>query len=149
MMGDVMTELGEGERLEALRRRRFWLSIGVLVAGGMIMGIFVGANAAIKKVAYDEIWADLPHGVVIAIATLALISFVYGTWRFARAIDEVELVDNLWGSTASYYVYATLFPLWWILGKGGVVGEPNDWVIYIAALGGGAVVYLMRKWRAR
>ena len=54
---------------------------------------------------------------------LSLAAFAYGTWRFVKVIDEVELVDNLWGSTAGYYVYAALFPMWWALAKGGVVAE--------------------------
>ena len=149
MTGDAMTKMGEGERLEALRRRRFWTTIAILFAGGMIFGAFVGANAAMNKVEIDDIWGTLPTGAIIAVVALSLIAFAYGTWRFVKVIDEVELVDNLWGSTAGYYVYAALFPAWWALAKGGVVGEPNDWLIYFAAMGGATAVYLHRKWRVR
>ena len=149
MTGVIMTEHGEGELLEARRRRKFWLSVGFLVGVGAAAGFFAGAGAAINDVPPTEIWATLPKGVVIALIGASLVAFFYGCWRFLKAIDEVELADNLWGSTASYYVYATLFPVWWALGKAAIVPEPHDWAIYFAALGGGLVIYLWRKWIAR
>jgi hypothetical protein len=42
-----------------------------------------------------------------------------------------------------------LFPTWWALSKIDLVPEPNDWAIFLAALGGGGAIYLWRKWRAR
>ena len=149
MMGDAMTSTGEGERREARRRRIFWLSVGGLFAGGMVMGVFTGFTAAHNDVAFEEIWTQIPQRLAIGVIAVSVALFVYGCWRFYKAIDEVELVDNLWGSTASYYVYAILFPVWWALGKANVLPEPSDWGIYFAALGGGGIVYLWRKWRAR
>ncbi|MCY7338570.1 MAG: hypothetical protein LH465_01200 [Sphingomonas bacterium] len=144
-----MTEQGEGERIEARRRRTFWMSLGVLMIGGALAGLFTGIAAGGSDLEPDAIWARVPQPLAVAITGALLIAFSYATWRFYKAIDEVELADNLWGSTASYYLYATLFPLWWALGKAGVLPEPNDWAIYLIALGGGGVVYLWRKWRAR
>ena len=144
-----MTEQGEGERVEARRRKIFWTSLGIIAAGGAIVGFFTGIRAASKNVGFGESWSGLPEGLVIALMAVSLMAFLYGTWRFFKAIDEVELVDNLWASTAAYYVYGVLFPIWWVLGKSGIVAEPNDWAIYIVALGAGMVIYLGRKWRAR
>jgi len=144
-----MHKIGEGERLAAGRRRKFWLSIGVIGIGGAIVGLVTGYAAGHQVVAPEEIWASLPKPLAVAIIAISLGLFVYRSWRFYKAIDEVELVDNLWGSTASYYVYATLFPLWWALGKADVVTEPDDWAIYFAALIGGGMAYGWRKWRAR
>ena len=48
--------------------------------------------------------------------------------------DEVELNDNLWASFVAYGIYALLFPTWWVLGKAGMAGEPNDWAIYLVVL---------------
>ena len=149
MMGEIMAPQGEGERLEARRRRLFWISVGILVAAGAILGFFTGATAAIKGLAYDEIWSAIPAPLAVGLIALFVAAFFYGCWRFYKAIDEVELVDNLWASTASYYLYAVLFPVWWVLGKAGILPEPHDWAIYLAALVGGMLIYGWRKWRAR
>lgn len=149
MMGETMTERGEGELTEARRRRLFWTTIGIITGVGAVIGFVAGGTAAIKNLAVDEIWTDLPPAVVIGLAVFTLVGFSYGTWRFAKAADEVEIADNLWGSTASYYVYAVMFPIWWALGKANILPEPHDWAIYFAALGGGVAIYLWRKWNAR
>jgi len=143
-----MDNIGEGERLAA-RRRTFWLSIAVIGIGGAIVGLITGFTAGHRDVAPEDIWASLPKPLAVAIIAISFSLFVYGCWRFYKAIDEVELVDNLWGSTASYYAYATIFPLWWALGKANVIDRPDDWVIYFAALIAGGVAYGWRKWRAR
>ena len=149
MMGGLMTEPDVGERQEARRRRIFRMSVGWLFVAGMVLGLFTGIAAASRDVEIGEIWTQIPQSLALSVIAVSLAIFLYGSWRFYKAIDEVELVDNLWGSTAAYYAYAILFPLWWALGKAGVLPEPSDWAIYFIALGGGALAYLWRKWRAR
>lgn len=144
-----MTEPDVGERQEARRRRNFRMSLGWPFVGGMVLGSFTGIAAASRDVEISEIWTQIPQSLALSVIAVSLAIFLYGSWRFYKAIDEVELVDNLWGSTAAYYVYATLFPLWWVLAKVGVLPALNDWAIYVIALGGGGAVYLWRKWRAR
>ncbi len=144
-----MSEPGAGERLEAQRRRRLWGSVGVLFVAGAISGAVTGYGAASRNLKINEIWASLPQPAVLALVGIALAVFVAGCWRFYRSIDEVELGDNLWASTASYYVYATLFPVWWVLAKANILPQPGGWTIYAIALGGGAIIYIWRKWRAR
>lgn len=82
----------------------------------------------------------------VAIAAM-IAAFSYGCWSFARAVDELEIADNLWGSTASYYFYAVTFPAWWALWKLEAVSEPQHWVIFFGTLAAGGAVYLWRKWR--
>ena len=149
MMGDSMTKLSEGEQLHAARRKRVWSTLGLIAIAAMPVGAFMGYGAARNRSGLGQTWQQLDPMIAGSIVTLALIVFVFATWRFLKAIDEVELVDNLWGSTASYYVYAMLFPAWWALGKVGIVAQPNDWAIYFAALAGGGIIYGWRKWRAR
>ena len=148
MTGTAM-QMGEGEFRERARRRRFWMVIGGIAAAGMITGFVSGVLAAYNQVPPDQVWASIPDGIAIGFVAVALIAFNIGCWAFVRAIDEVELVDNLWGSTIGFFVYAMLFPAWWVLGEAGVVGEPNHWFIFAASLGAGGIAYLWRKWRAR
>ncbi len=149
MMGAAMTERGEGERIEARRRRLFWFTLAIIAIGGAVVGFVTGFYSVGDELSPGDALASMSPGAVIAIVALGLVSFIYGCWRFLKVIDEVELADNLWGSTASFYAYATLFPTWWALWKGGVLGEPSDWAILLVALVFGGVVYAWRKWRAR
>jgi hypothetical protein len=149
MMGESMTEPGKGEELHAARRKRFWSTLGLIAIAAVPVGAVIGYGVGRHRIGLSEAWQRIDLLLAGSIVIVGLIAFSFATWRFLQAIDEVELVDNLWGSTASYYVYATLFPAWWALGKSGIVAEPNDWAIYFAALAGGLAIYGMRKWRAR
>ena len=147
-MGAVMDK-GEGERLEQGRRRRFWTVIGLLLAAGAVTGFVAGYAGAHQDVPPDAMLRTVPDGVVIAFLAFAIAAFSYGCWAFLKAIDEVELADNLWGSTASYYAYAVLFPSWWLLSQAGITPQPNHWAIFFASLTAGLAAYGYRKWRAR
>lgn len=147
MMGDAM-QLGEGERLETSRRRKFWRALGGIMIVGMIVGGAAGFFAATEGVPPDQAWTMMPDWLAVAIIGAGLIAFNIGCWAFMRSIDEVELADNLWASTVSYYVYAMLFPTWWALAKAGVTTEPNHWLIFAISLGSGMGFYLWRKVRA-
>lgn len=142
-------QLGEGERMEAMRRRRFWTVLGAIMVLGMLCGIAAGYVTAHEGVPIDQAWAVMPDGLAVAVVAAALVAFNLGCWAFVRAIDEVELADNLWASTVGYYVYAMLFPAWWALAQAGVTQGPNHWLIFTASLGAGLAYYFWRKWRAR
>jgi hypothetical protein len=145
MMGAMM----EGEKLHSEYRRRFWRTLAIAGIGGVPIGFAVGFGAGYSEGDLDAFWNWSPDWLVIALLGLALATIIYGSWRFYRSIDEVELLDNLWGSSAAYSAYALIFPTWWVLGKAGITAEPNHWLIFLFALGFGLALYLGRKWRAR
>lgn len=142
-------QLGEGERLHEQRRKRFWWTLGIIAAASMPLGFAAGYASATQQSDVGVLWRTMPDGLAFAVVLGGLVLFTVACGYFMKAIDEVELLDNLWGSTAAYYVYATLFPAWWALAEAGVVGKPNGWVIYAVALAGGGLLYLWRKYRAR
>lgn len=148
-MTGVVMDKGEGERLERGRRRRFWTVIGMLLAAGAVTGFVAGYAGAHRDIAPQALLRTLPDVAVIAFLAFAIAGFSYGCWAFLKTIDEVELADNLWGSTASYYAYAVLFPSWWLLGQAGITPQPNHWAIFFASLVAGLAAYAYRKWRAR
>jgi len=148
MTGEAM-QLGEGERLESTRRRKFWRALGGIMIVGMIFGGAAGFVAAHEGVPVDQAWTVMPDWLAVALIATGLIAFNIGCWVFVRSIDEVELADNLWCSTVSYYVYAMLFPSWWALAKAGITVEPNHWLIFAASLIVGLAYYCWRKLRAR
>ncbi|WP_118856972.1 hypothetical protein [Sphingomonas mesophila] len=141
--------VGEGERLERERRRRYWRIVGILLGIGMVLGFAFGFAGAHNDVPLGEAAGMLPDWAVLSLLAAAIAAFTYSCWAFIRAIDEVDLADNLWGSTASYYAYAVLFPSWWVLGQAGITGEPDHWLIFFVSLAFGLAVYGYRKWRAR
>jgi hypothetical protein len=141
--------MADGERLHEEQRRRFWMTIGAIGLVAMPIGAAVGFVAASEKTDLGGFWRAIPDGVAILVVVVSVALFTLGTWRFVKTIDEVELVDNLWGSTAAYYAYAVLFPAWWALATAGVVPEPNHWIIFLVALAAGGALYFWRKFRAR
>jgi len=145
MMGAMM----DGERLHQTQRKRFWRNLLAVGLAGAPIGFAVGFGAGYSRGDLDAFWNWAPDWLVIGLLGFAIVGFSFGTWRFYRSIDEVELLDNLWSSLAAYYVFALLFPVWWVLGKAGISGEPNYWIIFLAALVLGLATYLFRKWRAR
>jgi len=144
MMGAMM----DGEQLHVAQRRRFWRTLGIAGIGGIPVGFAVGFGAGYTGGDFDAFWNWAPDGLVIALLVFSLAAILYGSWRFYKSIDEVELLDNLWASSTAYSAYVLLFPLWWVLGKTGMAPPPNDWLIFLAALGAGLAFYLWRKWRA-
>ena len=135
---------GEGERREATQRRTFWTILGGLGAAGGLAGFTYGffSSGAFKT-------EDVPVVAIIGAVAIMVLIFAYGTWRFFDSIDELEMVDNLFSSTVGLYVYATLFPVWWVLSRLGVTEEPNDWAIFACALISSASAYVWRKWQSR
>lgn len=140
-------ELGKGERLHAQRRRSFWTTIVWLAVLGAVIGFASGFFAAHADAKGE--WAPAwTVGTTIAIVAFAALA-VYGSWRFFRSVDELELADNLWGSLFGFYTYALLFPAWWAFAKLETVPEPDHWVIYAAAMAVGILTYFYRKLRFR
>lgn len=143
------TMLGEGERAERQRRRRFWGAIGATALFGMPIGYFLGRAAARNRGSMSEAFASLPPAFTVGLLALSVAGFLWACWYFLKSVDEVEVADNLWASTAGFYFYMILFPVWWVLWKARIAVEPMDWIILAASLGFGTIVYLFRKWRAR
>ncbi len=138
---------GEGERAERERRRKFWFAIGATAIFGLPIGFIVGRSAGRNGGSMSEAFSGLPPAVTIGLLALAVLGFLWGCWIFFKNIDEVEIVDNLWGSTAGFYFYMIAFPVWWVLWKAQLANEPSDWIILAATLAFGTIVYLYRKWR--
>ncbi|QNN66101.1 hypothetical protein H9L12_06425 [Sphingomonas rhizophila] len=139
----------EGEKLHAEQRRKFWRNLMIVGAFGAPLGFGVGFGFGKSRGDFDAFWTMVPQWLVVALVALSVGGLLYGSWRFYRSIDEIELVDNLWSSVAAYAAYAVIFPAWWALGKAKVTPEPNDWAIYLAALVIGLAAYGKRKWDAR
>ena len=147
MTKEGQMDRGKGERLHAERRRSFWTILAALAVLGAVIGFASGLFAAHAD-ANGE-WAPAWRvGTAIAIVAFTVLA-AYGSWRFFRTVDELELADNLWGSLFGFYTYALLFPTWWAFGKLETVPQPDQWVIYAASMAVAALTYFYRKLRLR
>lgn len=142
-----MTDVGLGERRERDRRRRFWNILGALVGSGAIVDAIAGLLMA-RTNDGEQLVAIAPWQAW-TLAILANAGFLYGCWTFYKSIDEVELADNLWGSTAGFYAYAILYMTWTGLDIANAVPPPNHGAIFILSLVSATAAYLWRKWSAR
>lgn len=140
--------MGEGEQLHEKRRRRFWAILGVLAIIGAVAGFSTGFVAGADK-AHDGQFSPATLQLVGLGAVLFALATAYGSWRFFKSVDEVEVADNLWGSLIGFYVYAILFPTWWVLSKTQLLPPPDQWVIYGVSLATATAAYFYRKLMAR
>ena len=141
-------EPGEGERLYAERRKRFWMILGGLALVGMVCGFvagFVSGYADARGLTVEPLYETVGSVGVVLMAILT----AFLSWRFFVSVDELEVADNLWGSLIGFYVYAILFPAWWALNQLNHAPEPDDWVIFGASVVTATAAYAYRKWRAR
>lgn len=142
-----MTEFGAGERQEQARRRRFLTIVAALCGMGAVVGSVGGYLFARSELTGQPVGVSplIAWAAVIA----AVLAFAYGCWVYYKTIDEVDLVDNLWGSTAGFYAYAVLFGSWFALDFVDAAPSINHVAIFWVSLTFAGLVYVYRKWRAR
>jgi len=140
--------MGEGERLHASRRKRFWTIIGGLMLLGLVTGLVAGALLAVGAGQQSALSPTMAVVATIAIALTAA-AVAYGSWRFFVSVDEVEVQDNLWACLIGFYAYAILFPAWWLMARIGLLPSPDQWVMYAVLMICGTAAYAYRKWQSR
>ncbi len=142
-----MTELGVGERQEKEQRNRFWMVVvGLCIPAAMIGGWF-GYRHGHSLASGQPFSVDVPFAWAAVI--LAAIAFLYGCWAYYKAIDEVDLIDNLWGSTAGFYAYGILFGGWYALDFVNAAPPQKPAIVFWISLAVATLTYIYRKWRAR
>ena len=140
--------MGEGERLHAQRRKRFWTILGWLLLIGLAAGFLSGFVAGFIDGRRGEGTLGLTVIGTIGIAVL-VVGVIYGSWRFFTSVDEVEVADNLWASLIGFYAYGILYPAWWALSEIQVTGSPDPWVMYGITMLTATAAYFYRKWQSR
>lgn len=132
---------GEGERAEKARSRRFWTILIVLMLAGGVIG---GLQSAVTG---GDLSRDLPAVWAVVLAAIYLVAVGAGSWYFFRSIDEVEMYENLLAYTVGAYFYATVYPLWYFLWKGGLVIEPVHEGLFLATMFVIGAFYIGKKLR--
>ena len=148
MTQELAMQPGDGERLHNERRKRLWRTICILVAAGAIGGLINGLVMRDGQGSSQDI-PDAWRTIAGAGIVLGAIVAAYGSWRFFKVVDEVEVADNLWGSLVGYYVYALALPTWFGLAWLNLAPPVDHWLIFFASIATSLAVYGWRKWLAR
>lgn len=142
-MTAVSPELGPGERAERAKRRRLWLSIGLLFVAGLVTGFLLGFAES------DEglLRGTIPPMLAIALTILFLAALAIGTPLMLRNMDEVERAEHFgfaaWGGSA----FVIAYPAWFLLWKGRLVPEPHHLALFAIFYAGAVLGYAVRRYR--
>lgn len=140
-MADDRDRGGRGERAEHERSRKFWWMIaGFGVLGGILGGVHSVLTHGNPAQAMPGSWA-------IALAVLYAVGLGGGSLYFFRSVDELELRDNLHAALVAIYFYTIVYPVWFILWKGGLVMEPGHEALFIGTLLAMTIAYFWKKLR--
>lgn len=122
------TPLGEGERQErALRRRKTGIK-AALFAVGLCSGVYIGSVTAANGFDLAAPWSP---AAALAIAASYLLAMGIGSRLLARTLDEMERHRQYRAGAVAGAVYVIVYPVWFMLWKGGFAVEPIHWAIFI------------------
>jgi hypothetical protein len=122
-------ERGEGERRDSARRRKRWLIIGSLAVAGFFPGLYLGSNdgAALTKI-NSETWSPTLVAVLVG---LYLVAIVGGGLLLRGVTDEVERQNGYKAASFAGMALMLVYPIWFLLWRGGFVPEPIHWVLFV------------------
>ena len=126
----AMTDLpsGEGERREAMMRRRRVLVIGTLAVAGFATGFYVGFGEGLTAFrGAGTIWTPT---LAVAMILCFAVAVIGGTWILNGVMDELERERSYKAASFGSAVFLIGYPIWFLLWKGGFVAEPVHWLIY-------------------
>jgi hypothetical protein len=135
---------GEGERREAAVRRRRIVVIGALFAAGLVTGFYAGFREGAALAGADGTW---PPAMALALTALYLVALVGGTLVLNGVMDEHERQRTYKAASFASSVLVSIYPVWFLLWKGGFVVEPIHWVMYIIFMLGLGLAMLWYRFR--
>jgi cytochrome bd-type quinol oxidase subunit 2 len=120
---------GEGERRDASRRRKRWLIVGALAVAGFIPGLYLGYNDGVALAeSRSSIWSPtLSLGLVV----LYLAAVIGGGLLLRNVTDEVERQNSYKAASAAGMALMIVYPVWFLLWRGGFVPEPVHWMLFL------------------
>lgn len=120
---------GPGEARERARFRRRNIVFGAIFVAGLFSGFYIGHQEAERVFAGGEgPWSPT---VALVLAGTYLLAIVAGSLLLQGSMDELERHNGYKAGTFAAAVYIVLYPIWFLLWKGGFVAEPIHWVVFV------------------
>lgn len=141
---DALPVPGEGELAEGRMRRRAMTIKGTLFVIGLFAGGYVGYALAESDFDLGARW---PTGISIALALVYVVSISAGSLLLHGKIDELERDRSYKAAAVAGSGYLLLYPVWFVLWKGGILVEPIHWLLFVGfwlLLLGAALYYRLR-----
>jgi len=122
----MVEKLGIGEQRETSARRTRTAIFGALGLAGLVTGFFVGRGEA-RAAVEGSIWSpELAIGLLVIYLILVGVSSVL----LSKTTDEVQRLNHYKAGAFAGAAFMLVYPLWFLLWKGGMTGEPIHWVVY-------------------
>jgi hypothetical protein len=113
-----------------------------LLIPGFLIGVYVGKTdqGAFIDGSGGVLWPALS----IVLAMIYLVAICGGAFLLNSSIDEHEKYNSYKAVSAAGCLYIVVYPVWFLLWKGGFVIEPIHWVLFVTfwlSLAGSAIYY--------
>jgi hypothetical protein len=120
---------GEGERRDSARRRKRWVIIVALAVAGFVPGLYLGYNdgAALAE-SRPAVWTPM---LSLGLIALYLAAIIGGGFLLRSVTDEVERQNAAKAASFAGMALMVVYPVWFMLWKGGFVPEPVHWMLFI------------------
>ncbi len=119
---------GVGEAAERLQQKRRRSVIAVLFVAGLCSGAYVGYTIASQDLDFSAPWSPL---ACLLIAAVYLLAMTWGSVALSKHMDEVERENSYKAASAAGAAYLIVYPVWFLLWKGGFVAEPIHWALFV------------------
>lgn len=128
------SEINSGERAEHRRRRgRLMLFVSLGIAG-LVTGIYIGSNSSTSSGTWfgDVVTVSPTVALILAFGYVAAV--MAGGFMLRRQTDEVELLGRYKTSALAGGMFMLVYPVWFLLWKGGLVPEPIHGILFLLFL---------------
>lgn len=138
-------DIGPGEAADRVRKRRMLAGVATL----FVLGLPVGFFAAMLERDNDGgfLTGTLPPWFAVTAALVTIVAIIGGSIAMHRRIDELERRDNLIAGVMGANAVLALYPAWYILWRGQIVGEPSHEALFLIVFGVSTLTYVYLKLR--
>lgn len=117
---------------------------GILFGIGLACGVLIGWHIGFNGLNLSDPW---PPAMAAGIASLYVVAMIAGSVALSRVMDEVEKQRSYKAGALAGAIYVIVYPVWFLLWKGGFMIEPIHWLLFIlfwVSLASGTIYYRFR-----
>jgi hypothetical protein len=140
---------GSGELLSpSTRKAKNLLGLSGIVCGAGALALFFGAFSKDYPSAF---FSNSPVPLRIGIFVIAswLLGQAINKWWWYFSADEHQRKADDVCNLVSWALFFTVTPAWWVAARAGLLPQPNAMLLWVAAVGAGAIGYFWRYFLRR